>query len=293
MKLFRMLFAFILAAVILVTCVACGFMKPDQSSPQETENAIVLPIATDPPETIAPTEEPTEPTIPPLGAGSGSHILSYHSDELGDYLDYYIHVPQGATTGMPLMVFLHGDGEVNRLDLMPEGGISLIVDEIYGESFPFILLEPNTRIESWTKGDIPELLFELINAIADEYCVDTDKIILTGFSRGAIGVWDMISIYGGFFSAAVPVSSPHQKGHIDYIKAAEVPVWTFAGNIGDIERWYHQYLAQNVDIINGCKGFGKFTVLYGCNHVQAKDAAYVEETFEWMLAQQRGVIPEE
>ena len=293
MKLFRMLFAFILAAVILVTCVACGFMKPDQSPPQETENAIVLPIATDPPETIAPTEEPTEPTIPPLGAGPGSHILSYHSDELGDYLDYYIHVPQGATTGMPLMVFLHGAGEVNRLDLMPEGGISLIVDEIYGESFPFILLEPNTRIESWTKGDIPELLFELINAIADEYCVDTDKIILTGFSRGAIGVWDMISIYGGFFSAAVPVSSPHQKGHIDYIKAAEVPVWTFAGNIGDIERWYHQYLAQNVDIINGCKGFGKFTVLYGCNHVQAKDAAYAEETFEWMLAQQRGVIPEE
>lgn len=293
MKLLRVFCALLFTVIILVTCSACGFVKPDVSLLQETENAIVLPLETDPPETIAPTEEPTEPTIPPLGAGPGSHILSYHSEELDDFLDYYIHVPQGVTTGMPLMVFLHGDGEVNRLDLMPEGGISLIVDDIYGESFPFILLEPNTRIESWTKGDIPELLFELINAIADEYCVNTDKIILTGFSRGAIGVWDMISIYGGFFSAAVPVSSPHQKGHIDYIKAAEVPVWTFAGNIGDIERWYHQYLAQNVDIINGCKGFGKFTVLYGCNHVQAKDAAYVEKTFEWMLAQQRGVIPEE
>ena len=213
MKLLRVFCALLFTVIILVTCSACGFVKPDVSLLQETENAIVLPLETDPPETIAPTEEPTELTIPPLGAGPGSHILSYHSEELDDFLDYYIHVPQGVTTGMPLMVFLHGDGEVNRLDLMPEGGISLIVDDIYGESFPFILLEPNTRIESWTKGDIPELLFELINAIADEYCVNTDKIILTGFSRGAIGVWDMISIYGGFFSAAVPVSSPHQKGH--------------------------------------------------------------------------------
>ena len=289
MNRFRMCCALILAILILISCTACGI---NDELIATTEDIVTIPPETDPPETIAPTEEPTEPTEPPLGAGPGSHILSYHSDTYNDYLDYYIHVPQAVTTGMPLMVFLHGDGEVNRIDLLPEGGISQIVDEIYGDSFPFILLEPNTRIESWTKGDIPELLFELINVIADEYCVDTDRIILTGFSRGAMGVWDMISIYGGFFSAAVPVSSPHQKGHIDYIKAAEVPVWTFAGSVGDIERWYHQYLAQNVDIINGCKGFGKFTVLYGCNHVQAKYAAYVEETFEWMLAQQRGVIPE-
>ena len=289
MKRFRMYCALILALLVLISCTACG---SDDELVSVTDAVVTDPTETDPPETIAPTEEPTEPTEPPLGAGPGSHILSYHSDTYNDYLDYYIHVPQAVTTGMPLMVFLHGDGEVNRIDLLPEGGISQIVDEIYGDSFPFILLEPNTRIESWTKGDIPELLFELINAIADEYCVNTDKIILTGFSRGGMGVWDMISIYGGFFSAAVPVSSPHQKGHIDYIKAAEVPVWTFAGSVGDIERWYHQYLAQNVDIINGCKGFGKFTVLYGCNHVQAKYAAYVEETFKWMLAQQRGVIPE-
>ena len=228
-----------------------------------------------------------------LDVAAGSYIKRYDSNEYGDYLDYYIHIPENAVIGMPLIVYLHGDGEVNRIQSLPKNGISAITKEIYGDSFPFILLEPNTRIESWTKGNIPKLLFETINTVVDRYEIDTDKIILTGFSRGAIGVWDMISIYGGYFSAAVPVSSPHQKGHIDYIKAAEVPVWTFAGNIGDIERWYHEYLKQNVDIINGCHGFGKFTVLYGCNHSNAKYAAYVKETFDWMLAQTRGVIPEE
>ena len=36
------------------------------------------------------TPEPTEPTEPPLGAGPGSHILSYHSDTYNDYLDYRV-----------------------------------------------------------------------------------------------------------------------------------------------------------------------------------------------------------
>lgn len=262
------------------------------TEPVVTQTIITEPPVTEPPETLAPTE-PTEPTLPPLGVYPGSHFDTYRNDEYDDYLDYYLHIPENADMNMPLIVYLHGDGEVNDPHSLPERGISLIAKEIYGESFPFVLLEPNTRVKSWTSGNIPKLLFELTNYIAEKYSVDTDKIILTGHSRGAIGVWDMISIYGGHFSAAVPVSSPHQKGHIDYIKAAEVPVWTFAGNIGETERWYHQYLAQNVDIINGCKGFGKFTVLRDCDHGEAKIAAYVKETFDWMLAQQRGVIPEE
>lgn len=299
MRNLKRLFILVLGVILLCVLSGCGFDHVNQQNPSSmvaatvaTDDAATTPLATQLPTVPASSAVP-EPTIPPLGAGPGSHILSYYSTQYDDYLDYYIHVPLEAAAGMPLVVFLHGDGEVNNIDLIPQGGISSIVDELYGQYFPFVLLEPNTRIESWTKGNIPELLFELINAVACEYDVDYDRIILTGFSRGAIGVWDMISIYGGFFSAAVPVSSPHQKGHIDYIKAAEVPVWTFAGNIGETERWYHQYLAQNVDIINGCDGFGKFTILNGCNHSQAKYAAYVQETFDWMLAQRRGVIPEE
>ena len=242
-----------------------------------------------------PTEpiEPTESAISSLGEAPGSRLECYYSEAYEDYLNYYIHIPENAVDGMPLIVYLHGDGEVNDPESLLIGGISNFSRNAYGASFPFILLEPNTRIDSWINGNIPELLFELINRVAVCYNVDTDRIILTGHSRGAIGVWDMISTYGGYFSAAVPVSSPHQKGHIDYIKAAEVPVWTFAGDIGTTERWYHKYLAQNVDQINVSGGFGRFTVLKNCDHSDAKVAAYVKETFDWMLAQQRGIIPEE
>jgi len=275
---------------------ACASNKSETLSETSVSSTIAV---TEPPTVIRPVlkspvkEYLIETTDSSPDMTAGSRLECYYSDEYKDYLNYYIHIPQDAVTDMPLIVYLHGDGEVDMPQSLPERGISRFSKEIYGEAFPFILIEPNTRIDSWTSGNIPELLFELINHIEEKYAVNSDKIILTGHSRGAIGVWDMISIYGGYFSAAVPVSSPHQKGHIDYIKAAEVPVWTFAGNLGTIERWYHQYLAQNVDIINGCDGFGKFTILYGCDHGSAKPAAYVKETFDWMLAQQRGVIPEE
>lgn len=286
---------FVQIASLLCGCAANTYVPQTDPTVLASECIATDPIVTEPPVTFEPTipTEPPEPTIPSLGETPGSRLESYYSEEYEDYLNYYLHIPQDAVEGMPLIVYLHGDGEVNDPHSLPERGISKFVREIYGEDFPFILLEPNTRIESWTAGNIPKLLFDLINRVAICYSVDMDKIILTGHSRGAIGVWDMISIYGGFFSAAVPVSSPHQKGHIDYIKAAEVPVWTFAGDIGSTERWYHKYLAQNVDQISVLGGFGKFTILKSCDHGEAKIAAYVEETFEWMLAQQSGVIPEE
>lgn len=282
--------------MLLSSLGACSFS--DQPLTEVTVETIqaatetMQPLPTEPAASIAPTDPP-EPTTPSLGESDGSRYECYYSDAHDDYLNYYVHIPKNAVPDMPLIVYLHGDGEVNQPHALPKRGIKLLAEKVYGESFPFILLEPNTRIKSWTQGNIPELLIGLIDRVAERYSVNRDKIIITGHSRGAIGVWDMISIYGNYFSAAVPVSSPHQKGHIDYIKAAEVPVWTFAGDIGDIECWYHEFLEKNVEMIQVSGGYGKFTVLKGCDHGKAKNEAYVKETFEWMLAQQRGIIPEE
>ena len=283
---------------LLVVLTACHASDPVPTEiPTEPMLAVTEPVATEPlitepPETEAPTEPP-EPTIPSLGEAAGSRYECYYSDEYEDYLNYYVHIPENAVVNMPLIVYLHGDGDVDKPHTLPERGLMKYAKRVYGEEYPFLILEPNTRVKSWINGNIPELLIGLIDRVTERYSVNIDKVILTGHSRGAIGVWDLISTYPEYFSAAVPVSSPHGAGHIDYAKAAGVPVWTFAGNIGDAERKYHQYLEQNVDQISICGGFGKFTVLKGCEHSETRGAAYVEETFEWMLAQINGIIPEE
>ena len=295
MKQIRFMILAFLVLFLLASCAAEEIIPteiPTEPTIAITEPTETEPPVTEPPETTAPTE-PAEPIIPSLGEAAGSRYECYYSDEYDDYLNYYVHIPENAVLEMPLIVYLHGDGEVNRPQALPDRGLRNFAIKIYGEDYPFIILEPNTRVKSWIDGCIPELLIGLIDRVTERYSINVDKIIITGHSRGAIGVWDMISTYPEYFSAAVPVSSPHGSGHIDYIKAAGVPVWTFAGDIGDTERWYHKYLAQNVDQITVCGGFGKFTVLKGCNHSTARPAAYVEETFEWMLAQENGIIPEE
>ena len=265
---------------------------PTEPTVLQTEPAETDPPVTEPPVTAAPTEPP-EPTVPSLGETASSRYECYYSDEYEDYLNYYVHIPENAVENMPLIVYLHGDGEVNNPHSLLDYGILRFAKAAYGDEYPFIILEPNTRVKSWTRGDIPELLIGLIDRVSERYSVDVDRVILTGYSRGAVGVWDMISTYPEYFAAAVPVSSPHQEGHIDYLNASRVPVWTFAGDIGDTERWYHKYLAQNVDQINVLGGFGKFTVLEGSDHNHAAGSAFTEELFGWMLERQRGVIPEE
>lgn len=284
----------IFAMVLLASC-SCDTPVPTeiQTEPAAatTECTEISVPVSEPPVTLAPTD-PTAPTVPLLGEAVGSRLECYYNDELDDYLNYYVHIPENAVVGLPLIVYLHGNGEVNKPHSLPEYGISSFAKDHYGDDFPFIILEPNTRIKSWTHGNIPELLIGLIERVAERYQINKDKIILTGFSQGAIGVWGVVSTYGDYFSAAVPVSSPH-SGSIDYINLAKVPFWTFAGDIGDTERWYHQYLAQNVDQITVLGGYGKFTVLEGSDHNHAPQKAYTKEVFDWMLEQQRGIIPEE
>lgn len=296
----RRIFLFAMAVfMVLASFAACAANESVTETvptvkPTEPTVAITEPIVTEPPATEPPVPtDPPEPTIPPLGDSAGSRYECYYSDEYEDYLNYYVHIPENAVINMPLIIYLHGDGEVNKPHSLLEYGILSFAKDVYGEDYPFIILEPNTRIKSWTSGHIPELLIGLIERVTNRYSINVDRVILTGFSRGSMGVWDMISTYPEYFSAAVPVSSPHQAGHIDYLNASKVPVWTFAGDIGDTERWYHQYLAQNVDQIKVCGGYGKFTVLEDCDHGLAPTKAFTSELFDWMLAQERGVIPTE
>lgn len=287
----------VLILVLLLNLCSCAIAELEPPVPSSsvaehmTEPIETLHIITEPIESLVPTEPP-EPTIPSLGESAGPRYECYYSDDLDDYLNYYVHIPENAVENMPLLVYLHGNGEVNKPHSLLEYGISSFAKEHYGEDFPFIILEPNTRVKSWTRNNIPELLIGVIDRVTKSYSTNTDKIILTGFSQGAIGVWGVVSIYGDYFSAAVPVSSPH-SGDINYINLAKVPFWTFAGDVGDTERWYHKYLAQNVDQITVLGGFGKFTVLEGSDHNHAPQKAYTREVFDWMLAQERGVIPEE
>lgn len=280
----------VLVALLIGSLCSCATQTVEPTVAPTTPPTVAPVTEPVPTETVPPTEPP-EPTIPPLGIEAGYYFDTYQSDEYDDYMDYYVHVPEAAVENMPLIIYLHGDGEVAKPESLLTQGISDFSHWFYGETFPFILLEPNTRVKSWNRGNIPSVLKELIDYVVDTYRIDTDRIIITGFSRGATGVWNMISVYGDFFAAAVPVSCPHEAGHIEYINASKVAVWAFAGNVGETERSYHKYIKQNVDQILGLGGSAQFTVLDGYDHNHACQGAFTPELFEWMLSQHRTEQP--
>lgn len=234
--------------------------------------------------TSASNKEPNEVKYQSLGIEQGTYLQTYVNEEIDYYLDYYLYIPDKAVKNMPLIVFLHGDGVVNKLDQLENHGLIQSVKEIYGEDFPFLVLSPCTRTASWIKYGIPETLKKLIDDVVEKYSINVDKIIITGHSRGAIGVWHMIGEYGDYFSAAVPVSCSNET-NLNVENMKNVPIWALVGGGYNDYNTYGKMLDIIAGIINKYDGNCTVTVVGTYNHGDMATAGYTKEVFEWMLEQ--------
>lgn len=228
---------------------------------------------------IIETEPITEPDLS-ISTSAGSHCRRYTDDTTKRYLDYYLFVPEDAVKGMPLVIFLHGDGEVNNVPILENFGLIDSAREIYGEKFPFIAISPCTREYSWINNKIPQTLKGLIDTIVTECEIDPDRIIITGHSRGSIGTWHMVNLYGDFFSAAVPVSSGY-AARLNSDTMNSVPIRAMAGSLEGCIR----DMQSLSDRINESGGNVEFVIIDDCKHGQASKKAFTIETFVWMLEQ--------
>ena len=125
---------------------------------------------------------------------------------------------------------------------------------------------------------------EADRAFADMCSVDRDKIILTGHSLGSIGTWFMLSKYGDFFSAAVPISCGCDEP-IVHERIAEVPIRAFCGDADELEIKYKGGMERIYYFVLAAGGDIEFTVMYGRNHANTTTEPYTRELFEWMLEQ--------
>ena len=211
---------------------------------------------------------------------SGTYIERFETDSY--YLDYCLHIPDGATKNMPLIVFLHGDAQNWEVTALKNREIIQNLRAIYGDAFPFIVLSPSTREHSWTDGEIPSALMQLIDATAEKYCVDRNRIIVTGFSRGAVGVWWLASNYPDRFSLAVPVSCDDEF-KVDPATLTSVPIIAYVGDSRNDYGRFGERMTELVDGANTNGGNATLTVLENTNHSQTCAAAYNEYLFERML----------
>jgi predicted peptidase len=278
-----------LISVILTGCFhsEIGRTEPAETELNTTTEPTVLPSDPTAPPTEAPTLPPTEPPTEPvlyLDKEAGIYQENFQDEIENKDMDYYLFIPENATQEMPLVVFLHGDGEVNQIEKLENNSLMSSVWEIYGDNFPFIAISPCTRAKSWIDWYIPRTLKNLIDSVAETYNVDTDHIIITGHSRGAVGVWHMVNKHGDYFSAAVPISCyAWEKLKMD--TCTKVPIRAFCGTYEEFERKYSGTMEYQISQISSNGGDAKFTLFSGLKHAETPAAAYTKELFEWMLSQ--------
>ena len=218
----------------------------------------------------------------PLELTPGAIGARFNSPTVNDYLDYYVYIPNnGGTANMPLVIYLHGDASVGSYGSLKTGEAYPCLERAYNGEQPFIMLQPNTRVRSWTNSTIVTTLKELIEYVIKEYQINPEKVILSGGSRGGMGAWNFANKYPQIFSAFVPISG---TGNITASNFKNLPTWAFSSKSSS-DSWNYSNMESNVNAINNAGGNAKFSGLTGYNHSTILSGALTKETFEWMIAQ--------
>ena len=164
-------------------------------------------------------------------------------------LPYRLYVPESydSSKRYPLVLFLHGAGERGSDNLRQLTGQPVSMTFAQPESqlqHPCFVLAPQCPPSDqwvrapWKSGtyvfaDTPisdplATVMRLLSELEEEYCLDEDRLYVTGLSMGGYGTWDLICRYPDRFAAAVPVCGGVDASQAE--RVAHVPLRIFHGD---------------------------------------------------------------
>jgi poly(3-hydroxybutyrate) depolymerase len=127
----------------------------------------------------------------------------------------------------PLTIVLHGSANWGRdnKEQMYEGLPWRANAEYFGYN-EFTILPQAPSSSGWSDDNNLNRVYDLIIDTINNYPIDTNRIVITGWSQGGGGVWRLLSLYPQLFAAAIPVSGINGGfGDITHI-----PVWVNHGS---------------------------------------------------------------
>lgn len=174
----------------------------------------------------------------------------------------------------PVVVFLHGTGWNQEGSALKEPIRKFWERQ---EDRDFILLQPLApRGTSWVPDQLMDWLEKTLPAVGG----DPSRVILTGFSMGGIGTWNVACAYPDRFAAFVPLASVGEHGPPD--AAAGRPLWCFHGDMDAMpfepaKEWTERLreLAPSTDV--------RFTLLENTDHTNTSGRVYSRaDLLRWM-----------
>jgi predicted peptidase len=128
-----------------------------------------------------------------------------YSAEKAKPLRYTLSVPSSYSNDKfyPLLVALHYGGEVTPY--FGKGVLTVLVEPALSE-LRAIIVAPDCPAGQWDNPTSEAAVISLIADIEKRYRIDKRKILVTGYSLGAIGSWYLAARHPDVFSAAIPIS---------------------------------------------------------------------------------------
>jgi predicted peptidase len=195
--------------------------------------------------------------------------------------NYVQWLPEGYATSekrWPLLVFLHGAGEVgDRIATVERHGPPKLAAA--GRKFPFILVAPQSPHLLWNPLEVNAFTEEMVKTLK----VDATRVWITGLSMGGNATWMAAAIRPDLYAAAVPVCG---WGDFFMVRGlARMGVWAFHGAKDPIVP-----IAKTQELVDSLKLVGgkpKLTIYPEAQHDSWTQAYDDPELWKWLEAQKR------
>ena len=184
-------------------------------------------------------------------------------------------VPPATTSGLhPLVLWLHGASGGSDVAHL---GTECLVEPGLESVNPYIL-SPNAGTEEWFDLENQEKLATLLFLAKENWPVDPDKVVVTGFSNGGNGSWFYSEHQSATFSAGIPLASSY---HDDTGIKINTPLYVIHGEndelfpVDSTRKWVDEYIDSGGNI--------QFVVADTLSHFKPCDyVPYLQEAAVWL-----------
>ena len=90
-----------------------------------------------------------------------------------------------------------------------------------------IFVAPDCPTRNWVQPKSVQLVLDLLEEIQEKYNVDPDRVLVTGYSLGGVGTWNLAGEYPDRFSAAIVMAGfpPDDVLEMDW----QIPLYVIQG----------------------------------------------------------------